>query len=62
MNNISVNLHNYCKNFVNLHNYTQTDISYFQAKWCKLYTFFYYTQTNVNALNSKDNFLVQLVK
>ena len=52
MNNISVNLHNY----------TQTDISYFQAKWYKPYTFFYYTQTNVNALNSKDNFLVQLVK
>ena len=57
MNSVSVNLHNYYRKLVNLHNYTLTNIGQFQAKLYKFYTFFYYTQTNVNALRKERNML-----
>ena len=49
MNNVNVNLHNYCSKLINLYNYTQTDMSHFYAKLYKFYTFFYYIQSDVNA-------------
>ena len=53
MNSVSVNLHGYYSKLVNLHNYIQTDVGYFQAKLYKFYTFFYYTQIDVNALRER---------
>ena len=50
MNNINVNLHSYYSKLVNLYNYTQTNMGHFYLKFCKFYTFFYYTRTDVNAL------------
>ena len=63
MNNVSVNLHGYFSKFVNLHNYTLTDVSPFQEKLRKFYTFFLlYTPIDVSALrmcrpSSRDGYV-----
>ena len=46
MNSVSLNLHNYCSNFIKCKN----DVSHFQAKLCKFYTFFYFKPIDVSAL------------
>ena len=48
-----VNLHGYYSKLVNLHNYVLTDVSHFQAKLCKFYTFLYYTPTDLSALSQQ---------
>ena len=52
MNSVNVNLHDYYNKFVNLYNYTLTDVGHFQEKLCKFYIYFYYTPTDVSALNA----------
>ena len=46
MNSVSLNLHNYYSNFTKCKN----DVSHFQAKLCKFYTFFYFKPIDVSAL------------
>ena len=43
MNNVNINLHDYYNKFINLYNYTLIDVSHFETKLCKFYTFFYYS-------------------
>ena len=54
MNSININLHDYCNKFVNLHSITLIDVGHFQAKMCKIYTFFYYTLTDMSTLSSQN--------
>ena len=43
MNNVNINLHDYYNKLINLYNYTLINVSYFETKFCKFYTFFYYS-------------------
>ena len=55
MNNVNINLHGYCSNFINLHIFSLIDDGNFEVWMCKIEQFFYFTFYDVNALIRKND-------
>ena len=56
-----VNKHSYCSKCVYLHIYTPTDVVSFETKLCKFHNFFYFINTDMNALKVNKNTVIYTI-
>ena len=56
-----VNKHSYCSKCVYLHMYTPTDVVSFETKLCKFHNFFYFINTDMNALKVNKNKVIYTI-
>ena len=61
INSNRVNKHSYCSKCVYLHIYTPTDVVSFETKLCKFHNFFYFINTDMNALKVNKNTVIYTI-